>query len=609
MAANPLQKLYDGFSDHPRFCRECCTIRDKNGATLRFVLQPAQIKLHNLVREIRAQARPVRIIALKARQVMVSTAVAGEYFHTVGFVPGQHALIVAHEEKAAKNIFGYYQQLHRSYQPFGGVIQRLDEEFCREASGEIEYAGGGWIHVSTANNVKTGRSFSIRLLHLSEYAFYRDARTLCTGLLQSVPDDPDTMVVIESTANGVGGDFYQKWQEANDPSSGSEWRPFFFAWWEHPEYSRPIADKAAFQASLTKEEQELKTRFNLRLEQLHWRRWAIRNKCQNSPDVFKQEYPSFPEEAFLFSGRPRFSHVSLSKMPAARRSHEEAREAGIVGELVEEVDGPKPRIIFEPDPERRGALTLYKRPQPGRLYSFGIDVAEGIDANEDQLGNADPDYSVACVLDLDTGEQVAKLRGRIEPAPFAEYIDVLARWYGHLRDAQHLDPRTSSFLVPEANGPGIALLEALLRLGYPPFMIYHRQRSPEAQFSSGDSTELQLLGWRTTAVTRVQLISFLDQCIRERSILVNDPNTLLELQHFVTKANGKAEAVDGGHDDEVIAAALAMKGIQAWPKDERLKLIERGKTPLVANAHATIRRYGKRRLPGVNEQRGELVRW
>ena len=34
------------------------------------------------------------------------------------------------------------------------------------------------------------------------------------GILQAVPDEQDTEMILESTANGVGNYFYQQWQQA-----------------------------------------------------------------------------------------------------------------------------------------------------------------------------------------------------------------------------------------------------------------------------------------------------------------------------------------------------------------------------------------------------------
>jgi hypothetical protein len=570
--------IIDDFYNHPAFCRQSLTVRDKRGVTLPLELQPAQLKLHRLIEKLRAARRPVRIIALKARQVMVSTAVAAEFFHLIPFHDGQRGLIVAHEEKASKNIYGYYRQFHDNYKPYGvrppfePGVALTDVDTEAHAGGTIAYKNGSKIEISTANNVKTGRSSSIRYLHLSEYAFWRDAATLMTGLMQVVPDDPDTMVVIESTANGVGGDFHKRWTEASAPGYSGEWACFFFAWWEHPEYSRAISDHLGFVKSCSREELHLKETYNLTWEQLHWRRWAIANKCDGSVDQFAQEYPANDAEAFLASGRPRFDLKALARMPRI--------EDGLEGELEEIQVTTKKTLQFHA--QARGAMRLYRRPVPNKAYTIGVDVATGIDPSAEAGGSSDPDYSVATVHDRDTWEQVAKIRVRLEPDPFAEYVDALARFYNW------------SFIVPEANGPGIAFIGSLLRLGYPPSLIYHRRPDPSEQFRPDQSTLLQTLGWQTNTSSRIILISRLDRAIRDGSLLLHDPHTIREHETFVIKANGKAEASDGMHDDEVIAAALAVVGLETPPPDPRLLGVQRPAPP-GSMASGTVTRYGRGR--------------
>ena len=64
------------------------------------------------------------------------------------------------------------------------------------------------IKVQTAGNAGIGRSETFHYVHLSEYAFWQgvDANApskQLSGILQSVPNLPDTWVIIESTANGI----------------------------------------------------------------------------------------------------------------------------------------------------------------------------------------------------------------------------------------------------------------------------------------------------------------------------------------------------------------------------------------------------------------------
>ncbi len=573
--------ILEEFHDHPKFCRESLRIQSKQGPIVSFELQPAQIKLHEAIEKQRAMGVPVRIVYLKPRRVMISAGVAAEFFHKVPFHAGQSALVVAHKLSAARQIWNYHRNFHRLYRPFRGLIELPRAVRKPGARGAIEYENGSTIEIETAKNLDAGRAYSIRFLQLSEYAYYRNASKVALGLVNSVPDDPDTMIVKESTANGVGNAFHKDCLEAMDPTSGSGWLFVFFAWFEHPEYViafRPGEERARFQATLNADELEMMRKFGLTLEQLAWRRWCIKNKCEGSVEMFHQEYPSTAEEAFLYSGRPRFSHKQLAKMPVIADAPS--------GDLVA-IPGPRPRLAFEAGD--RGALVVYKRPQPNRRYAAGIDVCEGIDVGDGTIGGEDPDWSVANFFDCDTGEQVAKLRARMEPAPFAEYLVAVQQWYNW------------AFLVPEANGPGIALMERLLGFGCPPGLIYHRRPQPDEQFSGNAGTSLQLLGWKQNMVSRVQLISLHDAAIRELAIILHDPNTIAEHYTFIVKPNGRAEHQNGCHDDEVISAALGVVGIQHPPPDPRLQSVG-NRSPVMAG----VRTYGQSRQDDQRRGRPRL---
>lgn len=537
-----LDEAARAWRDHARFTRDCLMIRDKTGVSVQLHLSPAQIKLTQAIERQEQQGKPVRIVVLKARQVHFSVGCATHIFKRTAFVAGQQAMVFGDTYKAAKNIWGYFDQFDKSYLPLCNVIRKPEllsrVEPSMTSPGRLKWARDNWIETNTARNVAAGRSYSIRHLHLSEYAFYQDAAPLMTGLLQCVPDDAGTTIIVESTANGLGGAFYELWQKASDPASKSDWAAVFFAWHEHPEYVRPVTG----QFDLTREEQDLQARHSLTLHQLAWRRWAIENKCEGSIDRFHQEYPSEPEEAFLTSGRPRFNMISLGRMPIVRDP--------LIGELERIRVGTREQIQFSPTNER-GALRVWKRPVPGALYVIGADPSQGIDVGEEAGSVSDPDYSVAQVLHQDTGEQVACLRGRITPSAFGEYVCALAEWYG------------MAFLVPEA--VDVALVEEILRQQYPLNLIYRRERSPDDRRDA----RLEQIGFKTTTVSRTQIIGVLDTMIREGSVIIRDPITLAECRSFVYKPNGRAEHQSGCHDDCVLALALACLGIMHAPRDRR----------------------------------------
>jgi hypothetical protein len=582
-----LDEMLRGLGDTARFCRESLTVRDKRGYEVALEPGPAQLRLFDRIRECRERKIPARLIYLKARQVWVSTAFEAFLFSILPFQSGQRAKVVAHDEESAANIFGYFQQFRSGYRPFCQMLPLPDPPSplgltqaatAKDTEAHIRFSNNSEVTISTAATTTTGRSFSLRFLHLSEFAFWRAPKQLMDGLMQAVPDDPDTVVLIESTANGMGGEFYRLWQEASDPRRNSPWIPIFFAWWEHPEYSKPLeGTREAFLRTCDPEERGLIERFGVTVEQLHWRRWCIAVNCGGSVDTFHQEYPSSPEEAFLASGRPRFSMVDLGRMPV--------RDPEIRCTL-EWAHMPAGRRIVRV-PNEHGALAVYVQPKEGHRYAIGIDVAEGKDvaavAGKVKVGSADPDYSVAVVLDIDSGEEVAQLRGRIQPGAFAEMCEILAVWYNY------------AYMIPEANGPGIAFLEVLQRLDYPMGRVYHRVPDPSEIYSTESANLLDKLGWKTTTVTKPQLVSKLDNAIRERSIILHDFTTVSECRSFVMKANGKTEGQDGEHDDCVIALALAVVGIEGAPPDRRIQTPGAVKTVRTARAAAS---YARSEGPG-----------
>lgn len=163
------------------------------------------------------------------------------------------------------------------------------------------------IRVDTANNMQAGRAFTIQNLHCSEIAFWERPEEVMTGLMQSVPDETNTLVVIESTANGVGNYFHKMWLDAENGSN--DFIPIFIAWWELNSY-RLIPPKDFepydYEHEVYGNEIKLAETFELDNQQLYWRRYTIKNKCNNNINKFKQEYPASANEAFLTSGKRVF---------------------------------------------------------------------------------------------------------------------------------------------------------------------------------------------------------------------------------------------------------------------------------------------------------------
>ena len=298
------------------YIESCLKIRTKSGAVIPFRLNAAQRKLYAVARRQQEAGRPVRIIILKARQLGFSTLTEGLIFHACATRPNTNALIVTHREDATANLFRmsklFYDELPEPVKPMlrtSNAQELVFENPTRSAKEKAQRPGlRSRLRCATAGGRGIGRSDTLQCVHLSEYAFWPEgadgkAATL-TGILQAVPSMPGTMVVIESTANGYE-DFKERWDAA--AAGENDFEAVFFAWFENPEYTmEPVPG-----TKWTPEERELMERYALTEGQLTWRRWCIANNCGGDLDMFRQEYPANPDEAFLHSGTGVFDNEQV----------------------------------------------------------------------------------------------------------------------------------------------------------------------------------------------------------------------------------------------------------------------------------------------------------
>lgn len=185
------------------------------------------------------------------------------------------------------------------------------------------------------------------------------------------------------------------------------------------------------------------------------------------------------------------------------------------------------------EPNHRGPESFWVMPDPKKDYVIGADAAEGL---------RDGDPSAACVIDLDTAEQVAELHGAIDPYTFADMLCDLGEFYNN------------ALIVPEINNHGIAVLQRLKDNGY--WNLYSRR-----SFDSATYTLQNRLGWQTTVKSRDNLVGLARGLFNTHGALVRSKKLLSEMLSFVfEEKTGKEEAQQGCHDDLVFAWMLALEG-------------------------------------------------
>ena len=500
-------------------------IADKMGRLVPLRYNEQQLALWREVRRQEEAGLPVRIIILKARQIGFSTAVAGMFYYRATHRPLVKAEIVAHKADASTAIFNkmkmFQEESHPVLAPLVKASNAKEMLFENPSTDYMERrvkpGMRSSIRIETAMDPDAGRSKTIHLLHLSEMAFWpKSADQTMNSLMNAVPPMPGTIVIIESTANGIGGRFYEEWQRA--VQGQSPFVPLFFPWYGFTDYSMKPEDD--FEP--TEEEKELIADYGVTDEQLAWRRWCILSNCSGNIDSFHQEYPTTPEEAFIATGCPVFDVKAIDK--AMRVAPDPIK----VGRVLDVNENGEHRAKFQT--QARGYLKIWQPPVDGVEYVIGIDVA---------LGVKDGDYSVMEVIRKDTREQVAEWHGHIDPDLLGTEAVFLGRYYN------------LALLAPEVNNHGIATVNAIRRYRYP--RLYRRVKDGQVN----DKTT-STYGWQTTQVTKPKIISMLTRLLRESATKIKSKAALSECLTYVVEEDGrKTSAQIGCHDDRVMALAIA----------------------------------------------------
>jgi hypothetical protein len=277
------------------------------GAPVPLVLNNAQAFLHRKIQQQLAETGRVRALVLKGRQQGISTYTEGRFYWRLTHSPGKRAIILTHEQKATDNLFSMVARYWENAPP------RMRPHLGKSNEKELVFdLLGSRYEVSTAGARNTGRSITAQYFHGSEMAFWPFAAQHLAGIGQVVPQEPGTEIIHESTANGTANVFHELWQLA--VKGRSEFLPVFIPWFWQTEYQSVLP--AGFE--LTAEEEEYREAFDLRPEQMAWRRAKTDTDFRGDGSLFDQEYPASPDLAFA-SSSPR-SLIKAAWVAKARRS-------------------------------------------------------------------------------------------------------------------------------------------------------------------------------------------------------------------------------------------------------------------------------------------------
>jgi len=444
-------------------------VRDREGMERPLWANPVQ-------RRFERECRHANIV-LKARQMGITTWVAGRFFLKTITARGVLTVQVAQTREAAEGIFRIVQRfweclpeelregpLRRSKANVGQMcFPELDSEF----------------RVVSAADENAGRGLTMQYLHCSEVSRWPgDAAATLAGLRAALA--PGGEMVMESTPNGAYGCFYEEWGRA--ASNGVV--QHFFPWWMEDAYvAAPVAGE------LREDECQLVLRHGLNAGQIGFRRGLE----ASYRGLRSQEFAEDAESCFKATGECCFEIEAV-----------EARLAS-VGESIEV--------------RRGGALQIWLPPMKDKDYVVAVDTAGG---------GADGDFAAVQVIEISSGLQCAELQQRLGTLELARVSAELAREYG------------GALIVVERNNHGagvLAYLDSVERYA----RVYE---------------QVGVAGWLTTVGSKPGMVSGMGALLVESPWLFFSRRLLGECRTFVSMAGGRTGAVNGAHDDCLMAMAM-----------------------------------------------------
>lgn len=522
--------------DFEDFSEQTLKILPKIGGLQTFRLNTPQRKLLAARDRQRMAGKPVRIRMLKARQWGGSTETQGWLFEDTILRKGRRSLTIAHDIESANHLRDMSERYYDNYPLPKPIVKKMTDKTWKFKHQGLEST----MRIDTAQNLSAGHSLTINNLHASELQQWDHGETILRGLMPTIPNDPDTMVIEEGTGSGVGDFWYDRIQEAMGEQK--TWEFVFVPWFEldDAQVNFENGDKFSFEKSLNVDE-KLLFEGGVTLERLNWRRWKLGSEFRSDPEGFKQQYPSNPDEAFLSSGRPVFRPEKvrermLRSKPPIRQGYLERRSGKVI--LVDDTSG---------------YWKLWEEPVIGKknLYALGEDGSQG-KAIIPQLGGKGCDYSAARIFRRDTRKFVATFHARLDPDVVSQEVEMASEYFGGRENV-------GTLIEENPQGGGNLTIRALkhsphVRLLRTPVL------NKRADFNKDDE-----YGWFTKTNTKRLLVDEMKEAIREGTYEDFDKETWYECSTYVHDEKGGADAQKGKFDDLVMATGITLQADKLMP--------------------------------------------
>jgi hypothetical protein len=336
----------------------------------------------------------------------------------------------------------------------------------------IKFDNGSKIFISTTSESGI-RGKSVNLLFVDEFAHLQSQiiEPFVKSIMPTISSSKSAKIVLVSTPKGAQGKFYEFWDGAVKGSNG--WYPVKIHYSDVPGRDADWVKRTLASINFDK-------------------------------DTWNQEF----EIQFLETGT-----------------------AAINQQVIEKLKGMCCPAEFSFD---NGDYYIWQEPRPGRIYTIGVDIAEGVGQ----------DFTVMHVLDitdpLDIQHCATYASNKIAPWVFAEKLNQIARSWGR------------PFLCIERNKEGATVIDALLNVhNYDNIVNYTMQNDKRGVYQNPG-----IFCHQNSKYAGIQNLKYYVE--HKQSVSIYDLQSVTEFESFIRKENKTWGAKKGYHDDRVMAMVWAL---------------------------------------------------
>jgi len=363
-------------ADAAYFLTRFYSILNDEGRTMIFPFRSGQKIFFNVIAELEAMKLPIEILLAKARQLGMSTVVAGLILLKVMLTHGVTAVMASADEDKTRELAG---KLIMAYDKIPWWLRTAYTKRSEGSKGYLKFGSidSGLIFQHGAQTNPIAMGTTVVGYHLSEVASYPDGEDLIdNGLFKAVHPSPRIFGVLESTCKGDTGWWHDSYWDAKDGWGKGESRlmalflPFYCAedmypnetekrghpiphnWQPEPETRQMMAESSLYVQSnpvLAKVLMRDGKQWEMRREQAYYWEWNFKSaKRKGTEKSWYQEMPHTDLAAFQGSydnvfGKPLIAEIFTQRETAYHCF-------GIIGQSIEERHEPDEREIdWHPD--------------------------------------------------------------------------------------------------------------------------------------------------------------------------------------------------------------------------------------------------------------------